>query len=82
LTNKPSIAGASLKTIEKTKAAMSPTESSATLIDDIAVSQSKESKNIEQIHQDKFWEMYDYLFKHDQWATNDGLRQSTAKLAI
>ena len=46
MTNKPSIAGASLKTIEKTKAAMSPTESSATLIDDVAVNQSKESKTL------------------------------------
>jgi protein-disulfide isomerase len=32
--------------------------------------------------QDKFWEMYDYLFKHGQWVTNDNLRQSAAKLGL
>src|SRR5919197_191248 len=32
--------------------------------------------------QGKFWEMYDYLFKHGQWVTNDSLRQSAAKLGI
>ena len=26
--------------------------------------------------------MYDYLFKHGQWVTNDSLRQSAAKLGI
>jgi protein-disulfide isomerase len=32
--------------------------------------------------QGKFWEMYDYLFKHGQWVTNDNLRQSAAKLGL
>src|ERR671922_2463347 len=32
--------------------------------------------------QGKFWEMYDYLFKHGQWVTNDNLRRSTAKLGL
>src|SRR6187455_1674417 len=32
--------------------------------------------------QGKFWEMYDYLFKHGQWITNDNLRQSAAKLGL
>src|ERR1051325_6100500 len=28
----------------------------------------------------RFWEMYDYLFRHGQWVTNDDrLRQSAAK---
>ncbi len=26
--------------------------------------------------------MYDYLFKHGQWVTNDNLRQSAAKLGL
>jgi hypothetical protein len=26
--------------------------------------------------------MYDYLFKHGQWITNDNLRQSAAKLGL
>src|SRR5919197_222532 len=30
----------------------------------------------------KLWEMYDYLFKHGQWITNDDLRQSAAKLGL
>jgi protein-disulfide isomerase len=32
--------------------------------------------------QGKFWEMYDYLFKHGQWVTDDNLRQSAAKLGL
>ena len=32
--------------------------------------------------QGKFWEMYDYMFKHGQWVTNDNLRQSAAKLGL
>ena len=32
--------------------------------------------------QGKFWEMYDYLFKHGQWITNENLRQSAAKLGL
>jgi len=32
--------------------------------------------------QGKFWEMYDYLFKHGQWITNSDLRQSAAKLGL
>ena len=32
--------------------------------------------------QGKFWEMYDYLFKHGQWVTSDNLRQSAAKSSI
>src|SRR5919109_987880 len=32
--------------------------------------------------QGKFWEMYDYLFKHGQWVTNDNLRQSAPKLGL
>jgi predicted DsbA family dithiol-disulfide isomerase len=32
--------------------------------------------------QGKFWEMYDYLFKHGQWVTSDNLRQSAAKLGL
>jgi protein-disulfide isomerase len=32
--------------------------------------------------QGKFWEMYDYLFKHGQRVTNDNLRQSAAKLGL
>jgi protein-disulfide isomerase len=30
--------------------------------------------------QGKFWDMYDYMFKHGQWVTDDDLRQSAAKL--
>src|ERR671931_189039 len=30
----------------------------------------------------KLREMYDYLFKHGQWITNDDLRQSAAKLGL
>ena len=32
--------------------------------------------------QGKFWEMYDYLFKHGQVVTDDNLRQSAAKLGL
>jgi protein-disulfide isomerase len=32
--------------------------------------------------QGKFWEMYDYLFKHGQATTNDSLRQSAASLGL
>src|SRR5919197_5207918 len=32
--------------------------------------------------QGKFWDMYDYLFKHGRWITNDDLRQSAAKLGL
>jgi protein-disulfide isomerase len=32
--------------------------------------------------QGKFWEMYDYLFKHGQVVTDDSLRQSAAKLGL
>ena len=32
--------------------------------------------------QGKSREMYDYLFKHGQWITNDNLRQSAAKLGL
>ena len=33
--------------------------------------------------QGRFWEMYDYLFRHGQWVTNDDrLRQSAAKLGL
>jgi protein-disulfide isomerase len=32
--------------------------------------------------QGKFWEMYNYLFKHGQWVTDDNLRQSAAKLGL
>jgi protein-disulfide isomerase len=32
--------------------------------------------------QGKFWDMYDYLFKHGQRVTNDNLRQSAAKLGL
>ena len=32
--------------------------------------------------QGKFWDMYDYLFKHGQWVTNDNLRQSADKLGL
>jgi protein-disulfide isomerase len=32
--------------------------------------------------QDKFWEMYDYLFKHGQAVTNDSLRRSAANLGL
>ena len=32
--------------------------------------------------QGKFWEMYDYLFRHGQRVTNDSLRQSAAKLGL
>jgi protein-disulfide isomerase len=32
--------------------------------------------------QGKFWEMYDYLFKHGQVATDDNLRQSAANLGL
>jgi hypothetical protein len=46
LTNKLSITGPSLRTIEITKTATSSTESTVTLIGDIAVSQSKESKTL------------------------------------
>ena len=28
--------------------------------------------------QGKFWDMYDYLFKHGQGVTNDSLRRSAA----
>jgi protein-disulfide isomerase len=30
----------------------------------------------------KFWEMYDYLFKHGQVVTNDSLRRSAASLGL
>jgi hypothetical protein len=33
--------------------------------------------------QSKFYEVYDYLFRHGQWVTNDNsLRQSAAKLRL
>ena len=32
--------------------------------------------------QGKFWDMYDYLFKHGQVVTDDNLRQSAAKLGL
>ncbi|HEU4822564.1 MAG TPA: DsbA family protein [Nitrososphaeraceae archaeon] len=32
--------------------------------------------------QGKFWEMYDYLFKHGQAVTNDSLRRSAASLGL
>jgi protein-disulfide isomerase len=32
--------------------------------------------------QGKFWEMYDYLFKHGQVITDDNMRQSAAKLGL
>jgi protein-disulfide isomerase len=32
--------------------------------------------------QGKFWEMYDFLFKHGQSPTDDNLRQSAAKLGL
>jgi protein-disulfide isomerase len=32
--------------------------------------------------QGKFWEMYDYLFKHGQAVTNDSLRRSAANLGL
>jgi protein-disulfide isomerase len=32
--------------------------------------------------QGKFWEMYDFLFKHGQSLTDDNLRQSAAKLGL
>src|SRR5918998_3985386 len=32
--------------------------------------------------QGKFWEMYDYLFKHGQMVTNDSLRRSAASLGL
>jgi protein-disulfide isomerase len=32
--------------------------------------------------QGKFWEMYDYLFKHGQVLTDDNLRRSAAKLGL
>jgi protein-disulfide isomerase len=32
--------------------------------------------------QGKFWEMYDYLFKHAQAATDDNLRRSAANLGL
>src|SRR5215208_5277066 len=32
--------------------------------------------------QGKFWEMYDFLFKHAQTANNDNLRQSAANLGL
>jgi protein-disulfide isomerase len=32
--------------------------------------------------QGKFWDMYDYLFKHGQGVTNDSLRQSAASLGL
>jgi protein-disulfide isomerase len=32
--------------------------------------------------QGKFWDMYDYLFKHGQGVTNDGLRRSAASLGL
>ena len=32
--------------------------------------------------QGKFWDMYDYLFKHGQGVTNDSLRRSAASLGL
>jgi protein-disulfide isomerase len=32
--------------------------------------------------QGKFWEMYDFLFKHGQILTDDSLRESAAKLGL
>jgi protein-disulfide isomerase len=32
--------------------------------------------------QGKFWDMYDYLFKHGQAVTNDSLRRSAASLGL
>jgi protein-disulfide isomerase len=32
--------------------------------------------------QGKFWEMYDYLFKHGQLVTDDNLRRSAANLGL
>jgi protein-disulfide isomerase len=32
--------------------------------------------------QGKFWDMYDYLFKHGQVVTDDNLRRSAAKLGL
>jgi len=32
--------------------------------------------------QGKFWDMYDYLFKHGQVVTDENLRQSAAKLGL
>jgi protein-disulfide isomerase len=32
--------------------------------------------------QGRYWEMYDFLFKHGQVLTNDNLRQSAAKLGL